>query len=108
MFNPVENNNENIVNIYTMKGRRRNFIEKSFSLKTEYKAACDDIKEELSYIDCPIVDENNKTNVINSDLTRICTSLFDLIKFENSKPYKMIDYIMQNDLSTYNPDRKKI
>ena len=42
--------------------------------------------------------ENSKTiRSINSDLTKLYINLFNLSKFENSKPYKMIDYIINND-----------
>ncbi len=41
--------------------------------------------------------ENKKLKSLNSDLSSLYVSLFSMTKFENSKPYKMIDYILNND-----------
>ncbi len=41
--------------------------------------------------------ENKKLKSLNSDLSSIYLSLFSMTKFENSKPYKMIDYILNSD-----------
>jgi hypothetical protein len=50
-----------------------------------------DENEELNKI------KNNETKSLNSDLTSLFCDLFSLTKFENSKPYKMIDYILNSD-----------
>ena len=41
--------------------------------------------------------ENSNINSLNSDLSSLLLNLFLQTKFENSKPYKMIDYILNND-----------
>jgi hypothetical protein len=84
------------------------FNEKIYFNKDEYNDILKDNEDELNELGV-IVDKKIQTqNVINSDLMKLNTDLFDLIKFENSKPYKMIDYIVHNDLTLLNPDKKKL
>jgi hypothetical protein len=90
-----------------MRSNRYNFG-RLYNDKPEYDTLCQEYKNELESVGINHTISNTKINVINADLTRLCSNLFDLVKFENSKPYKMIDYILQNDMSLYNPDKKKI
>jgi hypothetical protein len=41
--------------------------------------------------------DNKSSNSLISDFTYLNMNLFEFTKFENSKPYKMIDYILNND-----------
>jgi hypothetical protein len=113
--------NADLINIYTMKYNNGYSLANPLLIKNDYEALIAENKEELEQL--KIIEEKDngvgqdneankesptRLNVINTDLTRIFTGLFDFIKFENSKPYKMIDYILQNDLASFTPDKKKI
>ena len=80
-------------------------IEQSDKLsKEEFTAILSNYSEEISYlqkenaISASTVSKNdNKPTSLVSDLNSLNYNLFLCTKFENSKPYKMIDYIINND-----------
>ena len=80
-------------------------IEQSDKLsKEEFSAILSNYSEEISYlqkenaISASTVSKNdNKPTSLVSDLNSLNYNLFLCTKFENSKPYKMIDYIISND-----------
>lgn len=80
-------------------------IEQSDKLsKEEFTAILSNYSEEISYlqkenaISASTVSKNdNKPTSLVSDLNSLNYNLFLCTKFENSKPYKMIDYIISND-----------
>lgn len=80
-------------------------IEQSDKLsKEEFTAILSNYSEEISYLQkenaisaLTVSKNDNKPTSLVSDLNSLNYNLFLCTKFENSKPYKMIDYIISND-----------
>jgi hypothetical protein len=90
---------------YSVQKRNRHHQEINHSInKNEFLNILNENKDE--YLKLGILEdfngaygkfENNNINSLNTDLSSLLLSLFLQTKFENSKPYKMIDYILNND-----------
>lgn len=72
--------------------------------RKEYLEILSDNKEELQLLgvdleenSCYTKIKNNEHKSLVSDFANLYLDLFSHTKFENSKPYKMIDYILNND-----------
>jgi hypothetical protein len=82
--------------IYSFNRRTKLSFDKSYIDRNEHNTTIEDNKNDFELIG--MNQESSKTiRSINSDLTKLYINLFNLSKFENSKPYKMIDYIINND-----------
>lgn len=69
--------------------------------KEEFTAILSNYSDEISYLQkenvITVSRNDNKPTSLVSDLNSLNYNLFLCTKFENSKPYKMIDYIISND-----------
>ena len=84
---------------------KKKFVNESITInKNEFLDLMKNNKEEYMQIGIDIDTnealekiKNDNVQSLNSDFTTLCIDLFSLTKFENSRTYKMIDYIMNSD-----------
>lgn len=81
---------------------QKNLIKNDKLDKDEFCFLLNNNKEEYNHLGIdinPIINSIDKGNFnsINSDFTTLTLDLFSSTKFENSKPFKMIDYILNSD-----------
>ena len=65
--------------------------------KKEYFEIMNKFSEEYKELGYDLESKSNEQSKMNIILSNLLIDLFSLTKFENSKPHKMIDYIIHND-----------
>jgi hypothetical protein len=95
----LANKSEEIINT----NKNSKFFSKSGKLeKEEFSYLLNNNHDEFLHLGIeinPIIEtlKSGNINTINSDFTALTIDLFSSTKFENSKPFKMIDYILNSD-----------
>lgn len=95
----LRNKSEDIIS----NNKNPKFFSKSGKIeKDEFSYLLNNNQDEFLHLGIeinPIIEtlKDGNINTINSDFTALTNDLFSSTKFENSKPFKMIDYILNSD-----------